>query len=110
MISYDNNSVHTSLTLNNLAIATTEERDVREHKLTRMDPMQLKPNDIIAQVAYCGLNHIDISQIHSGAYVTEYPYVLGKEWSGQILHVGSDVKDLKADDWVCRIPALKLLL
>ncbi|KAH9480712.1 Dehydrogenase azaJ [Psilocybe cubensis] len=98
MTSQENNRPNSSSL--SLAIATTEARDVQEYRLPKPDPKQLRPDEIIAQVAYCGLNHIDVNQVKSGAYITEYPYILGREWSGQILHIGSDVKDLKPGDWV----------
>ena len=80
-----------------LAIVTTESRGVYEHKVKKVEP---KSNEIVAEVAFCGVNPIDVIQVKSGAYLREFPFIIGKEWSGKVVDVGSDVKDLKIGDEV----------
>lgn len=80
-----------------LAIVTTEAKGVYEHKFKKSEP---KPNEVVAEVAFAGLNHIDLNQVETGAYVSAFPYVIGKEWSGKIVELGSDVKDLQIGDAV----------
>jgi NADPH:quinone reductase-like Zn-dependent oxidoreductase len=82
-----------------LAIVTTEAKGVHEHKFKKSEHKP-KPDEIVAEVAYSGLNHIDVNQVKTGAYITAFPFVIGKEWSGKVVEVGSDVKDLKVGDAV----------
>jgi len=60
----------------------------------------LMPNDVLVKIAYAGVNHIDISQFRTGTYMSDFPFILGKEWSGHVLQVGSAVKDLSVGDQV----------
>jgi len=96
---YSNNQVMSPVDDEYLAIATTEAHGLYEHKLKRADH-QPGPKDIVAEVAFSGLNHIDVNQHETGAYVKAFPYVLGKEWSGEVVQVGSEVIDLKVGDQV----------
>ena len=80
-----------------LAIVTTESRGVYEHKVKKVEP---KSHEIVAEVAFCGFNPIDVFQAKTGAYLQTFPFIVGKEWSGKVVELGSDVKDLKVGDEV----------
>lgn len=82
-----------------LAIVTTEAHGVQEHRFKKSEHTP-KPDEIVAEVAFSGFNHIDVSQVKTGAYIQEFPFVLGKEWSGRVVELGSNVKDLQVGDQV----------
>ena len=82
-----------------LAIVTTESHGVQEHRFKKSEHTP-KPDEIVAEVAFSGFNHIDASQVETGAYVSAFPYILGKEWSGRVVELGSNVKDLQVGDQV----------
>jgi NADPH:quinone reductase-like Zn-dependent oxidoreductase len=90
---------HSSAADEYLAIVTTEARGVYEHKVKKSQHGP-QPNEIVAEVAFAGLNHIDVNQAETGAYIQAFPFILGKEWSGKVVELGSDVKDLKVGDAV----------
>jgi NADPH:quinone reductase-like Zn-dependent oxidoreductase len=60
----------------------------------------LGTEEVLVTVQYAGLNPIDLAQMQDGKFITSYPYVLGKEWSGTVAATGSGVKDLKEGDSV----------
>ena len=69
-------------------------------KLEETDIPTLKPNDVLIQHHYFGLNYIDISQ-RSGSYnIRELPTNVGMEASGIIKEIGSEVKRFKVGDKV----------
>ena len=69
-------------------------------KLEETDIPTLKPNDVLIQHHYFGLNYIDINQ-RSGSYnIRELPTNVGMEASGIIKEIGSEVKRFKVGDKV----------
>ena len=58
------------------------------------------PEDVDIKVAYCGVCHSDISMINNEWGMTEYPLVPGHEIVGEILAVGSAVKNVNVGDIV----------
>ena len=52
------------------------------------------------KVHYCGVCHSDLSMINNEWGMTEYPLVPGHEIVGEVLAVGSEVKNLKVGDKV----------
>ena len=59
-----------------------------------------KDNEVLAQIAYAGFCATDIElltgdMIHIKNGFTKYPIIPGHEWSGTIVAVGRDVRDLK---------------
>lgn len=63
------------------------------------------PQQIIVKIAYSGLCGSDIPRIfHHGAHF--YPITLGHEFSGEIVAVGDDVKQLKIGDKIASVPLL----
>jgi len=58
-------------------------------------------NQIQVKVSYVSIEHIDKNQAATGAYINNYPFVLGKSFSGIIHVVGENVHDLNVGDEVC---------
>ncbi|KAK3848664.1 MAG: hypothetical protein J3R72DRAFT_415990 [Linnemannia gamsii] len=55
---------------------------------------------VLVKVAYAGLNYIDFAQ-RLGYFPTSFPFIPGREGSGQIIEVGSEVRyDFKVGDRV----------
>ncbi|KAG0006106.1 NADPH:quinone reductase [Modicella reniformis] len=50
-----------------------------------------KPDQVLVKIAYSGVNFIDTYQ-RSGLYPQSLPFILGREGSGEIVELGSDVK------------------
>lgn len=86
-----------------LAIVTTEAHGIHEHRFKKSEHTP-KPDEIVAEVAFSGFNHIDVAQVETASYVPAFPYVLGKEWSGRVVELGSNVKDLQIGDQVKKHP------
>lgn len=68
-------------------------------------PQITDPNDIIIKNKYAGVNYIE-SYFRKGLYpVAQFPYVFGREASGEIAAVGDSVKDWKVGDKVAYLSA-----
>ena len=61
---------------------------------------ELGPEDVDIKVAYCGVCHSDLSMINNEWGLTDYPLVPGHEIAGEVVRVGSSVKNLKIGDKV----------
>ncbi len=59
---------------------------------------ELRPNDILIEILYCGICHSDIHQVRSEWRDSFYPMVPGHEIVGRITQVGSDVKKFSVGD------------
>jgi NADPH:quinone reductase-like Zn-dependent oxidoreductase len=46
------------------------------------------------------VNPLDIGQAFMGAYIAEFPYVLGKAWAGEVVAFGDKVEKLSVGDKV----------
>lgn len=57
----------------------------------------LKSNELIVKIKYIGVNLIE-TYFRKGIYKTSFPYVLGREASGQVVVKGEDVSDIKLND------------
>lgn len=57
----------------------------------------LKPNELIVKIKYIGVNLIE-TYFRKGIYKTSFPYVLGREASGQVVVKGEDVSDIELND------------
>lgn len=55
--------------------------------------------DVLVKNKYAGVNFIE-AYFRKGYYPCELPYVLGREASGEVVQVGSEVKDFKIGDKV----------
>jgi NADPH2:quinone reductase len=60
---------------------------------------QPKPNEAVVKIHAAGVNFIDVYN-REGRYKLPLPFVLGQEAAGTIVAVGSEVRDVKADDRV----------
>ncbi|KYQ91174.1 putative quinone oxidoreductase [Tieghemostelium lacteum] len=63
-------------------------------------PQVSKENEVLIKNQYSGINFIDIYH-RTGLYKLETPFTLGREGSGIVESVGSQVKSVKAGDRVC---------
>ncbi|KAH6760240.1 GroES-like zinc-binding alcohol dehydrogenase family protein [Perilla frutescens var. hirtella] len=57
-------------------------------------------DDILLRVLYCGVDHTDLHQVRSEIGKTNYPLVPGHEIVGEVVEVGSQVKNFKVGDAV----------
>lgn len=61
---------------------------------------ELGNEEVDVKVHYCGLCHSDLSMLNNDWRITQYPFVPGHEIVGEVVAVGSNVKNLKAGDLV----------
>jgi len=71
----------------------------------KLEPFQYELPDlgneqVDIKVHYCGLCHSDLSMLKDEWGMSQFPMVPGHEVVGEIIAVGSEVKDLKAGDLV----------
>lgn len=59
----------------------------------------INSKQLLVKVSYAGINYIDTYQ-RSGLYPLPVPHILGREGSGVVAEVGSDVSDWKVGDTV----------
>lgn len=57
-------------------------------------------DDILLRVLYCGVDHTDLHQVRSEIGKTNYPLVPGHEIVGEVVELGSKVKNFKVGDVV----------
>ncbi|MFD0860891.1 NAD(P)-dependent alcohol dehydrogenase [Sungkyunkwania multivorans] len=61
---------------------------------------ELENEEVDIKVHYCGLCHSDLSMRDNDWGMTQYPFVPGHEIVGEVIAVGSEVKNLKEGDLV----------
>lgn len=83
------------------AIATTAKGQVDEIRVPTEKP---GPDEILVKTSYASLSWGDIYIIDQGLWVPEYPLPIGFSGSGEVVEVGSGVKDLKVGDKVVTRP------
>lgn len=71
--------------------ATSSTSGLAPTTITRRDP---GPDDVVIDVAYCGICHTDLSQTRNEWGGAEYPMVPGHEITGTVRAVGGNVRDL----------------
>jgi L-iditol 2-dehydrogenase len=70
---------------------------------TTVERPRLDPTQVLVAPAYVGICGSDLEQMKGAmpdTFRINYPHVLGHEWSGEIVEVGSGVTSLKVDDLV----------
>ncbi|HEY4281086.1 MAG TPA: zinc-binding dehydrogenase [Conexibacter sp.] len=62
---------------------------------------EIGPDDVLVRSQAVGICHSDF-ELYEGRYIipVSYPIIPGHEWSGEVVEVGSAVRDLKAGDRV----------
>lgn len=70
-------------------------------KLADVPVPQPKSNEALVKVEAIGLNFIDV-YFREGRYPTQLPFIPGREISGTVTAVGSEVKDIKVGDRVAQ--------
>jgi uncharacterized zinc-type alcohol dehydrogenase-like protein len=65
------------------------------YSFERRDP---GPNDVVVEIAYCGICHSDIHQVRDEWKNAIYPMVPGHEIVGKVTAVGKEVKKFKEGD------------
>jgi NADPH2:quinone reductase len=70
-------------------------------KLADVPVPQPKANEALVKVEAIGLNFIDV-YFREGRYPAQLPFIPGREISGTVTAVGSDVKELKVGDRVAQ--------
>jgi len=62
------------------------------------DRREVGPNDVLIEIAYCGVCHSDLHQARDEWGGSIYPMVPGHEIVGRVTKVGSEVKNFKEGD------------
>src|SRR4029079_2771940 len=62
------------------------------------------PEEIRIKHRACGINYID-TYLRTGMYPTPLPFVAGNEGAGEVVAVGSEVRDFKVGDRVAYVHA-----
>src|SRR3954470_15393422 len=68
---------------------------LQPYQFERRDP---KPDDVVIEIAFCGICHSDIHTVRSEWGPITYPCVPGHEMVGEIIQVGKKVKRFKVGD------------
>ncbi|KAK3848584.1 MAG: hypothetical protein J3R72DRAFT_377699 [Linnemannia gamsii] len=72
-------------------IRVAEHGDASALQATNIPRPVPNPTQVLVKVAYAGVNYIDVSE-RSGKYPTPAPLIPGREGSGEIVEVGSEVQ------------------
>jgi uncharacterized zinc-type alcohol dehydrogenase-like protein len=75
--------------------AQSKDSGLAPFSFERRDP---GPQDVVVEIAYCGICHSDIHQVKDEWGGSIYPMVPGHEIVGKVTAVGSDVTRFKAGD------------
>ena len=71
-----------------------------ELKPFQFERRNLRENDVLIQIEYCGVCHSDIHTVQNDWGTTQFPIVPGHEIVGHVKEVGSSVKKFKPGDTV----------
>lgn len=66
----------------------------------KLDRRNLKEQDVLIDIEFCGICHSDIHTVNSDWGPANYPVVPGHEIVGKVLEVGSKVSKFKVGDFV----------
>ena len=74
--------------------------------VTTVDDPVPGPNEVVVDVALCGICGTDL-HVHDGDFApTTYPIIPGHEFAGEVVAVGSEVEDLAEGTYVAVDPSL----
>src|SRR5262249_26515615 len=65
---------------------------------TTIERRDLRPHDVLIDIAYSGICHSDIHHVHNEFNATMYPLVPGHEIAGTVAVVGSEVTKFAVGD------------
>lgn len=74
-------------------------------EVARVDDPACAPDEVIVQVAQCGICGTDVHILHN-EYMSDFPVIPGHEFSGTIVEVGRDVRDVRVGERVAVDPNL----
>lgn len=77
--------------------------DKEKMVLNEIEPPQIKDNEVLIKVAFCGICGSDLPRYFQGA-VHQFPQILGHEFSGTIVKIGKNVQSLKKGERVTAAP------
>lgn len=69
-------------------------------KIDKADMPKPEANEVVIKNAAIAINPVDWKIQDYGMFVQNYPFVLGTDAAGEVVEVGSDVKDFKKGDRV----------
>lgn len=75
--------------------AKSSSSSLTPYQFERRDP---RPDDVVLEIAYCGICHSDIHTARGEWGPTAYPCVPGHEIVGKVIQVGKKVKKFKVGD------------
>jgi len=75
--------------------------DVNKYGIKEISVPKISSREVLVKMRACGICHSDYELI-SGKYIIpfNYPIIPGHEWSGEIVEIGSEVKNFKVGDRV----------
>lgn len=74
-------------------------------KLKEVPIPQIREDEVLVKVKSCGICGTDIHAFH-GDFMPHFPLILGHEFSGEIVKVGSEVKNYQVGDRVAVSPEI----
>lgn len=97
-IQYNRISAYTMSTVSSVRVHKTGDASVLQYD-SNLPQLQYNTNQVLIEIAYSGINFIDTYQ-RSGLYPLSLPFTLGREASGIVREVGSNVKSIRSGDRV----------
>lgn len=79
--------------------------EAEQLSVERVDDPACAPDEVIVQVAQCGICGTDI-HIYHNEYMSDFPLIPGHEFSGTVVEVGRSVRDVHVGDRVAVDPNL----
>jgi NADPH:quinone reductase-like Zn-dependent oxidoreductase len=59
-------------------------------------------DEVLIKVEYSAVIPPEVYMVDKGKLIQQYPVILGSTISGTVMKIGSNIKDLKPTDRVCR--------
>ncbi|MBT4878395.1 MAG: zinc-binding dehydrogenase [Alphaproteobacteria bacterium] len=83
-----------------LAYQVTEPVEAKKFKIKKITLPDLKPNEVRVKNHFAAVNHFDVHHRNGQYPLTNYPQTLGVSGSGEIIKLGSAVRNYKVGDKV----------